>query len=217
MSLCDTSRHRALAVKLINMRSRSILIFALALLCRNAQAQKSNSKLITETSWSGITKSTNYSGLIKIFGTSNIKDERICGAECVDSVDVTMVFPGSAKEIIVYWADSLYHKRIGFLVSDNEKSPYQTVKGVRIGSTLSQLLKLNGKKISFGGFGWDYGGGIMSFNKGSLDKSKFVYLLDYTGQEPEDALEGERSLDTNMPVVKKHLSQIKVVQITLVF
>ena len=198
------------------MKTIKIFVLVLFILTAKVNAQKTNATFITETSWAGITKSTNIDGLKNIFGEANIKDERICGAECVDSVDVTKIYPDTKKEIIIYWADSLYHKKIGMIVCNNEQSVCQTKNGIKIGSTLAQLLKLNGKKISFGGFGWDYGGGITSFNNGHLAKSNITYLLDITGDAP-NALLGERQLNTDMALVKKYLSKIKVVQITLAF
>jgi hypothetical protein len=189
-----------------------LFLFTISSYC--LQAQKAF--LITENSWTGIKTSTDILGLIKIFGPTNIKDERICGAECVDSVDVTKVYPGATKEIIVYWADSLYHKKISMLVADDPHSPYKTQKGIGVGTTLGQLLRLNGKKITFGGFGWDYGGGIMSFHNGALAGSKILFLLDISAGGPE-GLMGERELNTDMALVKKYLSKIKVVEMTLSF
>src|SRR6185503_13295444 len=76
---------------------------------------KGDSLLLTDSSWGWINASANIDVLKNLYGDANIKDETICGAECIDSVDVTMVYPGSDRAFIVYWEDSFYHKRIGFI------------------------------------------------------------------------------------------------------
>lgn len=51
-------------------------------------------------------------------------------------------------------------------------SSWHTAEGIRIGTTLDELVELNGKPIQFSGFGWDYGGAVLSFNQGKLEKLK---------------------------------------------
>lgn len=175
---------------------------------------KIDSSLVTDSAWGAITPQTDFAGLQKIFGAANIKDERICGAECVDSVNVTFVYPETDKQITVYWDDSAYHKTIVYLENDTENSPYRTATGLRIGSTLKQLLDLNGKKITFSGFDWDYGGAVQSYNNGSLEHSGVGFQLGL-GSYPDNSLSGDMTLDTDMPSVKKALDSIKVNKIFL--
>lgn len=175
-----------------------------------------DSTLVTDTSWGYIHKSLNYSDLKVIFGEENIKDERICGAECIDSIDVTKIYPDKGNEIIIYWQDSAYHKKIGNIESFQDKSPYHTSSAIKIGSTLQDILQLNGQKITFSGFGWDYGGYIHSYNNGKLEKSPIKYRLDLTGGDYH-TLYGDTELDTDMPEVKKMLDKIAVYNISLSF
>src|SRR5687767_4624093 len=41
-----------------------------------------------------------------------------------------------------------------------------TDDGIKIGTTLDELVKLNGQPITFSGFGWDYGGWIYQYGSG---------------------------------------------------
>ncbi len=173
-----------------------------------------DSSLVTDSGWGAITPRTDFTGLQNIFGVASVKDERICGPECIDSIDVTKIYPGTNKEIVVYWRDSFYHKQIVYLQNSEEGSPYRTPTGLKVGSTLKELLDINGQKISFSGFGWDYGGYIQSFNKGSLDSSAVHFRLDLI-ENGDNALFGDTELNTDMPVVKKALDKIKVYQISL--
>lgn len=65
-----------------------------------------DSFLITDSSWGLITSATDFEGLKKIYGEINLKDVRECDAECMDSIDVTKVFPGQKNEITVIWNDT---------------------------------------------------------------------------------------------------------------
>jgi hypothetical protein len=52
--------------------------------------------------------------------------------------------------------------------------------GVRVGSTLLKLVKLNGKDFSFSGLGWDYGGGVFRNDGGDLsDLHPILDIGDY--------------------------------------
>jgi hypothetical protein len=47
-------------------------------------------------------------------------------------------------------------------------SAWRTRSGVRIGSTLKELEKLNAKAFALAGFGWDYGGTVVDWRDGDL-------------------------------------------------
>lgn len=180
------------------------------------QEVKIDSTLITDSSWGLITKNTDFAGLQAIYGTSNVKDERVCGPECIDSIDVTIIYPETKNEAIIYWKDSAYHKTIGMIRCYSSGASYHTSTGIKIGSGITDLLKLNGQKITFYGFGWDYGGGIISFNKGALEKSPVHFELDAIS-EIDNNLLGDTELHTDMPLVKKYLDKIRVRLISLSF
>ena len=90
----------------------------------------------------------------------------------------------------------------------NDSAAWHTSSGLKIGSGLNELLKLNGQKISFYGFGWDYGGSITSYNNGVFEKSPVSFDLD--SDTGDNGLIGEKGLDTDMPAVKKEMDKIKI-------
>lgn len=176
-----------------------------------------DSTLVTDSSWGPITATTDFESLKKIYGDGNVKDERICGPECIDSLDVTKVYPGDSKEIIIYWKDSAYHKAIGLIQSYQDGAPYHAANGLKAGSTMKDLLRINGKKIRFSGFGWDYGGNIISTNMGALDSSNVRYRLDFKGDNDDNTLMGDTELDTDMPEVQSRLDKMVIYQLSLGF
>ena len=179
--------------------------------------EKVDSTLITDSSWGPITANTNFESLIKIYGDANVKNETICGPECVDSIDVTIVYPNTNREITVYWDDSAYHKKIGMIETAVQGSPYKTAAGLKVGSTLRDLLKVNGKRITFSGFGWDYGGTVLSYGDGLLGKSSNHFTLDYKDHPGQSNLYGDRELHTDMPDVQNNLDKIVIYTINQSF
>ena len=174
-----------------------------------------DSTLVTDSTWGPINANTTIDSLKAIYGAENIKDERVCGPECADSIDVTFIYRDSPRQITVNWMDSFYHKKISFLETWDSASPYHTDKNIKAGSTMRELVKLNGKKISFSGFGWDYGGFVQEFHGGTLDKSNIGYRLDMKEWNGADSLVGDIGLDTDMPVVQRALDNIIVYYISL--
>lgn len=177
---------------------------------------KIDSTLITESSWGLITKSTDFAGLQAIYGAGNIKDERICGPECADSIDVTKIYPEKNNEFIVYWKDSLYHKSISLIEAYLPDGSYHTANGLKISSTLEELLKINGKKIIFSGFDWDYGGSILDYGMGALQNSPIRFHLGLD-ENAGTELSGDAEFNTDMPEVKKNLTKIKISTVSLSF
>lgn len=179
-------------------------------------AIKIDASLITDSSWGAIKKNTDFAGLQSIYGAANVKDERICGPECADSIDVTTIYPEKNNQFTVYWKQNAYHKEIDFLEADMPESPYHISNGLKIGSSLEDLLKINGKQIIFSGFDWDYGGFIQDYGMGALQNSPFVFRLQMIGDGGSE-LSGDSEFNTEMPEVKKNISKIKISTITLSF
>ncbi|HEV7781998.1 MAG TPA: hypothetical protein VGO58_12075 [Chitinophagaceae bacterium] len=205
----------------------SLLIAAIICSCKNEKketpvAEKKeavvvDTTLLTDSSWGLIAEATDLAGLQNSYGISNVKDDRICGAECIDSVDVTLVYPGTSKEFIVYWEDSFYHKKIALIRCYTAEAPYHTANGIKMGTTLSTLLQLNGKPVAFSGFGWDYGGGIISLNNGELEKSNVHFNLAINENVDDNSVYGDTELNSDMPSVKKVTDKIYVTELFLSF
>lgn len=178
-----------------------------------------DSTLITDSSWGLINSNNNFEDIKKVYGQAAVKDERICGPECIDSIDVTILNPASKNEAIIYWQDSAYHKKIGFITSYSDSAEWHTADGIKIGSPINSILKLNGKPIKFSGFGWDYGGTITSYNNGRFEKSPIDFELDKRYQENDTslALLGDQEFNSESPEVQKEIDKIIVRKISLSF
>jgi hypothetical protein len=175
--------------------------------------QLGDSLLITDSSWGPIYSNTTLEELRSIYGSQNIKDSMVYGPEAVDSFDVTFIYPNTQREIIVHWADGAMHSKVDYIETHQEGAPYHAANGLMIGSKLSDLLRVNGKTIAFMGFGWDYGGKIMSYNGGVLEK--YPIRFDLGSRSGEAGLDGDSQFDTDMQIVKDNLDEIYIEHISL--
>lgn len=170
--------------------------------------------LITESGFGKINKSTTYADLLAIFGKENLQDTVDYGPEALDTFIVTKIYSNTSREIVVKWQKDKFHKAIGAVECYQENSPYQTMDSLKVGSTLDKLVQANGKKITFYGTGWDYGGLITSYNKGRYEKSEIFFFLNSRDDASEDIM-GDQELNTDMPKVKSNLNKIYIAKISL--
>jgi len=117
-----------------------------------------------------------YDILVEKAGLDNIKQDSLFKEGDFERV-ITRVWPGTNKEIIVHWKEKQAPlASIDMLELRDSASVYHFVNGIKIGSTLEELIKENGgAEFSFYGFGWDYGGTISDFNSGKLSKKSSLF------------------------------------------
>lgn len=105
----------------------------------------------------------------------------------------SVLFPGGANELHITWKDPS-RKRIHDIHVSGEGS-WRSEEGIAIGTTYQELNRLNGKEISFYGFGWDYGGAVL-WNGGKLEDSGLRVFL-APGEEPPDEFYGDRLIEAS--------------------
>lgn len=132
---------------------------------------------------------------------------------------VTTLWKGTNKEILIHWNESSPpFKTIKSLEISNPKSLYQFSNGIKIGSTLIELVKLNNAPISLYGFGWDYGGTFADFGKGKLagDVPCFggVFELKSGSEIQENALMGDKKISSSDSAFKNKEVKLKVIRIS---
>lgn len=86
----------------------------------------------------------------------------------------TTLYSGTPDEIQITWADNARTKI--YDIRFTEEGRWRSNTGIKVGTTYEELNRINGKEISFYGFGWDYSGAVI-WNDGKLEDSKvFVFL-----------------------------------------
>lgn len=150
----------------------------------------------------------------------------------------TILYPGTPLEINIYWrglrnqfdckkpekGDLHKSGTVDYVMISRADSAWSTDQNIRIGSKLEDIEKIFDGSVSFGGFGWEYGGSCC------LENEKYPKMLGLTfsAKLPEedgelkkyytDNLEGDKNIlsDSIPEEVRKEL-EITVKEIVLSF
>ena len=131
-----------------------------------------------------------------------------------------VAWPGTEKEIQLFWKEDKppFTQMVSMSITQ-KNSPYQLANGLRIGSTLQELVAANGgTSITFYGFGWDYGGSISNFNRGKISQEypclSGVLNLDKMPDEKDGSkVYGDSEKHSDDPVFNNYpiyLSEIRI-------
>ncbi len=165
-----------------------------------------------------ILQCTDLQGLEKKYGKANIKkDGKVETGE--GSFDATLLYPGTEKEVEIYWKDEKTYKKIQDVVvkadideNGEAKSlrPWESRLGLRLGMKLSDVVKANGKSFTITGLGWDLGGNVVSWEGGKLaDKNVNIRFNDYSNnmggltENEYNSIIGDKEFDVSQPSLKK--------------
>jgi hypothetical protein len=108
-----------------------------------------------------------HASIVAIVGKESAIFELVDGAEG-EKVASTVLFPKNEKRRLeLMWADE--KKRRGLVhVRLSDTSTWIAPNGLKIGMTLAEVEKLNGKPFTLSGFDWDYGGYVTDWKGGAL-------------------------------------------------
>lgn len=109
---------------------------------------------------------------------ANITEDIGVFEEGTEERPYTTLYKGTPDEIQITWADDARSQIYDIRFSDAGKWASST--GIKVGTTYNELNRLNGKEISFYGFGWDYSGAVM-WNDGKLENSNIIVFLEAQG------------------------------------
>jgi len=123
---------------------------------------------------------------------------------------ITVLWKGKDKQLDIAWEEEKPpFTKIKYITISNPKSPYAFDNGIKIGTSLNEIVKLNNGDIKLYGFGWDYGGSFISFGNGRLagDLPCFggvFQLEENTESEGAPELFGDREISSSNPEFKNH-------------
>jgi hypothetical protein len=153
-----------------------------------------------------LNSSTTEAGLIKMVGKKNSERVERWYAEGTERVIGTVFFKDTPQSFFIKWKDTVNFKNPEWIEIHGDNSLWEIDNGIKIGTELKELVKLNGKHFTFSGFDWDYGGYVI-FEKGSLESDCYSIQLYYDYEnlfENEwNQIVGDKIISTKNPVLNK--------------
>lgn len=165
-----------------------------------------------------ITAATARADLDRAFPSAAVEDDQI-------ELDEGMLEPATlvyrkdpSQTLAVAWKDG--HPREVFICFGHRRGPckWETKSGIRIGTRLSDLARMNGRAFTISGFGFNYGGNVLGWDRGKLGKldcgAKLILTLDgdrarggdYTVEltsEERHSISGDRPISSEAPAMRK--------------
>jgi hypothetical protein len=167
---------------------------------------------------------TSEAALVRQYGRANVVRGPVYVAEGNETRG-TIVFPkDEAKRVEIVWRNSRQYQRPEW-IRVPAGSRWTTFAGIRNGTSLADVEKLNGKPFQLSGFDWDFGGLVTDWRKGALAKlgvpCSLQVRFDRTipdratavQQRAADATSGERDLLSSSPDLRRFPVQVNEIVI----
>lgn len=162
-------------------------------------------------------KDSSDARIAETFGQENVVFSIVEGPEGT-KLNATVVFPKDAKRRLeILWHDHAARARPSSVVLAGG-STWVGPGGVHLGAPLAEVEKQNGRPFRLAGFGGDYGGSVMDWQGGALDKlagaCRLGLRFDVDSRAPQAArakVSGDAeflSSDPEMRAVKPKVSEM---------
>jgi hypothetical protein len=188
--------------------------------------EASDTLIVPGTRVGAITKSASYDSLRKLYGDRQVTPHLVEMGEGFVCHGSRISFEdGDSLELT--WADSAVRAGVTEVHINGQR--WQTKDGLRFAMTLAELERLNGQAFTLTGFGWDYGGTVLSWNGGALERTlpqnSDLRILVRLGPDPGDRelvsaqewaqVSGDRDFSSAHPVMQKLNPRIYNLTVTL--
>ncbi len=161
-----------------------------------------------------ITASTTPEQLVEYYGAENVKKDSIHLGEGYYLAGYKL-FPGTESEVSLLFPGGKADLRDMQATIDFTATDWKAAQtGVKIGTTLEELERLNGGPFSFYGFEWDYGGAVTDWKGGALKDYRIRVSYDFKNRENttlHPSIRGEQETSTENPALRG--LDVKVIQI----
>ncbi len=168
-----------------------------------------------------ITKQTDRQGLVTIFGAANVEDFMEQGREGIGEAPATRVKIGGKESLRVIWKDDT-RKQMGSIAIYDAR--WHLADGLAVDMTVAALQAKFGK-FEFYGFGWDYGGTVISENNPKLDKYRKSTGVNFMLGVPSGlcqqfsadcrSVSGDSTFGSDNPRLKSLMPRIEVLYVRL--
>lgn len=148
-----------------------------------------------------IKKSFTEADIIKAYGKENVARKEI-GLGEGEMTKATVLFPKTENELFITWEMGKEYQNIDEILIENPEASWTTNQGIGMGTTLEELVKINGKDFKFAGFEWDYSGFTNDWQGGIIDKNLVVFLDPSDPEKIYPDLLGDTLFLSNHPKAK---------------
>lgn len=161
--------------------------------------------------------------LISLYGKENVSRDSLY-AEGMAIAIASYVYKNKPEELEILWQENAEFQKIGSIRITQENAPYQTANGIKIGTALKEIEKLNGAPVAFSGFGWDYGGGCCNYGQGTMTKTMPCLSMQLVITDPDlekkaseseiTSVMGDREVTSDNPIFDKIAVSINGLQVS---
>lgn len=106
------------------------------------------------------------------FGAAYVQIGDVPGAEGETARGVILFPDDPTRRAYLYFQDETRLRGLSLVRVFDAGSRWKLDDGIAIGTTLAELVRRNGKPITYSGLGWDYGGAVQDLGGGALEPRK---------------------------------------------
>ncbi len=126
----------------------------------------------------------------------------------------TKVLPGTPNELEIIWHPNQVFKQIQRIHVKHPAAKWVTNSGIKMGTTLQEVVKLNKIDFNLYGFSSNLGGSVYSWEGGEMPQAlglKFDYQADLSAVKPEEleTIVNVEEVNTSNPVLQKMEVKVK--------
>lgn len=168
-----------------------LLALSTSFLCADAQDATDNTIVLGKRV--GLIKPGMTAAQIETaYGAANVHHEDIPGAEG-ETIPGARLFADTERELEIIWDPENEKKKVVFDVRV-VGADWKFENGLKVGMTIEEVEKINGKPFKVAGFSWDYGG-YANFEGGKLAAKVSIRFNPSTEEIPE-YLVGDKELSS---------------------
>lgn len=132
-----------------------------------AEPRTSDKNIVPGTRVGDIHPASSEEDLKSIYGATNVSTKNIDEGEG-NMVDATLIYPGTADEVEIFWKDPAGKKNPVRIRIRNAGSAWHIDNKIKIGTTMTALEQLNKKPFYITGCCYDAPFAIIDWNNGEL-------------------------------------------------
>jgi len=182
---------------------RSLLLFlclASVFSLRAAEIPLDDSTIVLGERVGPIEKGMTLFGLKTLLGASKVKPVKLPGPEGTE-LDGVKLFAGTDRELEILFDEESQEKEISDVRIIGKG--WKFTNGLKLGMSIAEVEKVNGKPYEVSGFDWDYGG-YANFEGGKMEAKASVRF------SPTGEINKSLSGDKQIPSTDKKLRAAKV-------